>query len=159
MRIKIVEAGWEGFSDWMGPVKFTNGISDEDIADHVLMNISGSIRVVEYKDEGGGTQVGFAANAVNNRDTGAPVDPLVLRDVPFTEGTPEQPPAPEAAPETIYSYDDLAEIADLKGISGLREIGERLGVRARAINDLMAGILKVQDRNIKARKDAQRDKS
>lgn len=156
MRIKIVEPGWDGFSDWMGPVKFTDGISDEDVAEHVYMNIASSIRCIEYKDDETGTQIGFAVNGTH-RDIPAPVDPLVLRDVPFTEGTVIQP---VDDPTTyLYTFDELAEIADLKGIAGLREIGDRYGVRARAIQELMAGIIKAQDRAVKAKTDAARDKA
>ena len=148
MRIKITEPGWAGFSDKIGAVQFTDGISDEDVPEQVLHNIAASIRVVEYRGETAsgkerlGVQQGFAAAAVRNKDLPAPVE------APLAHASPNPPPAdPRLKPISTakYSFNDLAAVADAKGIKGLREIGNEFGVSGRAINELIQTILKKQE--------------
>ena len=151
MRIRIVEKGWETFSDMMGSVKFTNAVSDGDVPEHLLMNIAGSLRVIEYvppdsefPELTNGKQLGFAAIAVRNRHEHAPVDPVCQHGT-VKEGTPDSAAAPPPNAKG-YTEAELGAIADTKGISGLREIGDKLGVSARSITDIIAKILKAQDR-------------
>lgn len=56
-------------------------------------------------------------------------------DDDFVGGTAEEALTP------IYTETDLAEIAERKGIKGLREIAEPMGVRARSIGEMIAAIL------------------
>lgn len=161
MRIKIVEPGWDGFSDFMGSVKFTHGVSDEDVPEHMVNNIAASIKVVEYRGETAtgveklGGQLGFAAEAVRRKDDHAPVDRQLEAD------KPNAPPkvARTEVPKSVFTFEQLAAIADKGGIKGLREIGGKLGVNGRDINGLIASIIKRQDEIVKARKNAKRDQA
>jgi hypothetical protein len=147
MRIMIVEPGWAGFSDFMGSVKFENGVSVDDVPEHELMRIAASVRVREYRGETAsgkvklGEQQGFSANRVRITDQGAPTDKLAYPDKP---NPPPEVAVTKRAP--IYSFEDLAAIADKSGIKGLREVAAPLGIQARDINGLIAAILQHQER-------------
>lgn len=52
----------------------------------------------------------------------------------------------EKVPLKTWTKAELEAIADSKGIDGLRDVGEGLGVKHRSINGLMEGILKEQEK-------------
>lgn len=146
MRIKILEKGWEGFSDWMGPVQFRNGVSVGDVAEHDLFNISSSIKVVAMTDDGSeGARLGLAQVAVTNREFHAPQDRQLERGaVPGTAGETPRTRGTMGILPKFHTEDELGEVADQKGISGLREIATQWGVKGRAIHELMRAILRAQ---------------
>lgn len=146
MRIKIVEPGWETFSDKMGPVEFVNGVSVGHVADHDLMNIAASLRVVEYQEDGTtGLQQGFAAEAVRIKNLSVAPDRRIGIGGPDKEGT-STPIAPPAPATKYWTYEELAAIADAKGVSGVREVGTPLGATGRNPAEVIAKILKQQDK-------------
>ena len=51
---------------------------------------------------------------------------------------------PEAESNRVYTREDLAQIADAEGITGLRRIGDKINVRGRSIGELIDAILKYQ---------------
>lgn len=76
----------------------------------------------------------------------APVDPIGQDEkdldalINETGETDEIPPMPE----TVYERAELEKIADEKGIAGLREIADPMGVKDNSINGLIKEILQAQ---------------
>lgn len=123
MKIKITEAGFESYTGIFGTVDFLNGVSVSDVSQNELMLLSAIMRV-ESLD---GTQQGSNAQYVESYDQRV---------------TAEQVEALPAATEPVakkpkYTHDELAKIADEKGIEGLREIGNEFGVKAQSIAKLI----------------------
>lgn len=160
MKIKIIERGWETFSDVLGGVKFENGVSVDDVPEHLITRIGAVVRTEAVT----GGQVGAAQQLIDAKNMTppedvriaptppAPVTPeplpelvsdLVPKDPEVVEVAPELPevPAPKAH---IWTEAELADVADKKGIEGLREIADPMNVRARSIRELMTGILEKQ---------------
>lgn len=138
MQIKLTEKGFERYTGELGGVKFENGISEEGINQNQADNIAAAMRVEVIGEGVAGAQrlvveKARQADVIEARKRGQEGDKPKQAQVAQI-----QPPA------TIYSEEDLAKIADAKGISGLREIGEKLGVKGRAVKELMADILKAQ---------------
>jgi hypothetical protein len=65
----------------------------------------------------------------------------------LTSNDPDQtsiPPEPESEPEKVYSKEELEQIADDKGIAGLRAIADPLNVKDNSIAGLIKEIINAQ---------------
>jgi len=175
-KIKLTNPGMQGFTGYLGTVRFENGISVE-APSHAEMNRLAAITSVSALDDEGNEigQVGVGAVMAGSRKTPAPLLPTLERGEPeiySVEETPEPQvietagpvkseqdlvdeelsnlvETPESAdtetqPVRIYSQAELEEIADSKGISGLREIGNLLGVKDNSIQGLIKEIIAAQ---------------
>lgn len=138
MKLRLTQAGFENFTGQMGVVWFENGLSTTDVSPIDGIRISAAIGA-DWED-------GSAANVGDMY--------LNSMDVPAFVGMADKPSEPVAAPvaptevsnapHTAYTEAQLAQIADEKGIGGLREIADPLGVKATSIVGLIAAILKHQ---------------
>lgn len=141
-RIKITEPGWGGYTGWMGAVYFHDGVSVDLVAPIHMARVGALVRCEGLDDR---EQTGAGAVHANLPD----VEAQVREELPRAdesdlqaelEGKVEVTPTP-AAPATVYTAESLAAVADEKGIAGLREIAEPMGVKGRGINELIAEIL------------------
>lgn len=137
-KIKIVEPGFEGFTGNLFGIEFSNGISDRSVLPFEAARIGAAIRIVAALDGG---------------EEGAQLGPSqTLLDLSHVEMGLAQGPAapietvgvPEAESNRVYTREDLAQIADAEGITGLRRIGDKINVRGRSIGELIDAILKYQ---------------
>lgn len=131
MKIKIVESGWAGYTGYFGAVEFKDGVSVGDVSQAEINNLSANIRIQTIE----GDNVGVLKQYEESRNK------------PASAGATPTPAAEFVASllaPTSYTREQLEEIADQKGIAGLRAIGEQFGVRAKSISDLIDGILEAQ---------------
>lgn len=133
-RIKITQAGWATFSDYLCGVKFENGLSEDMVPPSVIAQI-GSIMSIEGADDM--VQVGMGSEVLANMSNTAPVE--VVAD-PGDAGAA----AAKSTAAEKYTRESLEEIADQKGIAGLRAIADSYGVKGRGIVELIGEILKAQ---------------
>lgn len=120
MKLKLVQQGYEGFTGLLGVTMFDNGVSVSDVPGREARTIGMSIKA-EWED---GTDPNPAQGLLDNMHS----EPVVAK-----ESAPVVP--------TIYTEEQLAEIADKDGIKGLRAIAEPLGIKGTSIKELMAEIL------------------
>ena len=133
-RLKITERGWENFSDYLAGVKFENGISVDPVAPAIANQLGSALRVEAIDDA---AQVGNAAVLKAMHKQRAEVVP--------PRGTPTEATTTTNKTETDkYTREQLEQIADEHGIAGLREIGEKYGIKGRGIVELINEILKAQ---------------
>jgi hypothetical protein len=141
MKLRLTQGGFENYTGQMGVVWFENGLSTTDVAPIDGIRISAAIGA-SWED---GTAANVGEMYLNHMDVPAFVG---MADAAPQEQAPTQqssaPDAPAAAPTTVYSEEELAKIADEKGIAGLRAIGDPLGAKGTAIVGLIAEILKKQ---------------
>jgi hypothetical protein len=138
-RLKIVEKGWETFSDYFGGFKFTNGLSDEAIPSADAQRLGSWIRFEGVDDE---AQVGEGVVQVALTDTKADVVIAAGDKEPETVSVEQ---AAEAAVEaTKYTVEELEALADQGGIAALRKIGDKIGVKGRGIPELIREIIQKQ---------------
>jgi hypothetical protein len=143
-KIKIVEKGWETFSDNIGGVDFVDGVSVREVTEYEIARIAGSIQVINLET---GKQLNDAATLSEN--IGTVLDPRpdasVITQKQFDQLNVNDAPAkPEVVGAKVYTNDELLKIADEKGINGLRDIGNTLSVKGRAIPELIENILAAQ---------------
>lgn len=132
-RIRITEKGWENFSSHFGGVEFVNGLSVEPVSPSV-MNHLGSIIRVEAVDSM--AQVGYAKVVKDSQNTGAAVQKELERTSENGQSKSKLE-KPTVVVTDRYSKVDLEAIADEKGITGLREIASKLGLKGRGIAELI----------------------
>lgn len=141
MKLRLTQAGFEHYTGQMGVVWFEDGLSTTDVSSIDAIRISAAIGA-DWED-------GSAANVgdmyLNSMDVPAHVG-MADRDIPapVTYSEVEQLAGQGTTVESSYTEEQLAKIADEKGIAGLREIGDKVGAKGTSIVGLIAGILKAQ---------------
>jgi hypothetical protein len=143
-KIKIIEKGWETFSDNMGGIEFKDGVSVEAVSEYEISRVASSIQVIDLET---GKQLNDAATLSENIGTVLEPRPdaSVITQKQFDQlnANPAET-KPEVVGAKVYTNDELLKIADEKGINGLRDIGNALGVKGRAIPELIENILAAQ---------------
>ena len=124
MKIKLVEPGWETFSDYLGFVLFKDGESVEDVSPAEAARLASIVRIETLE----GRNPSPAQMILDNWS-----GPMIV-------ATTDTADAAKAAPAKSWTQEELSAIADEKGIKGLREIGDDLGLKGAGIADLIAKI-------------------
>lgn len=150
LRIKLTQEGYETYTGQMGIIFFENGLSTEPVPFRDAARMA-AVMICEFED---GTSCNPAQRlletalqeADSTRDTiDAPVaeEPAVLPAVEaLVEIVMTKAVEKSAVPVRVYSRDELAAIADKKGISGLREIATPLGIKSNSITGLIEELVK-----------------
>ena len=125
MKVKITQSGWSGFSGLLGQVMFENGISVEDIGKGDAAFLAGILQVEEV---GTGHNPSDTQRIVDQYANAAAVEKVVVE-------------APAPVEFESYSKEQLEQIADAKGIKGLREIADPLAIKGLSIAELIEKIL------------------
>lgn len=132
MKLKLVES-LVGYTGYMGSVEFVDGVSVRDVS-MVESNIIAALTPVNWIKDG--KDIGRAEMVSVAFDEAAPV-------IASAKSVPSAEPAPVV--KTLkYDRAELEEIADRKGLSGLRAIGNEYGVKAKSIPALIDSILDAQ---------------
>jgi hypothetical protein len=143
-RIRIVQPGWETYTGPFGSITFDQGVSTHLVDPVSIDRIAAEMHVIDAdsKDKLGAqermihikTQRLDAIDRLDRVPEGVVVDPVVkVEKIEPTLG------------EKIWTVNDLEAVADDTGIRGLREIGDPMGAKGRAIPELIGNILRVQD--------------
>lgn len=125
MKIKIVEPGWETFSDHLGFVLFKDGVSVEDVSPAEAARLASIVRIETLE----GRNPSPAQMILDNWS-----GPMIV-------ATTDTADAAMAASAVSWTQEELSAIADEKGIKGLREIGDALGVKGTGISDMISKIV------------------
>ena len=137
MKIRIDSQGYENFTGFMGVVQFNDGVSEE-ISAAEAKRLGALVSVIDV-ETGKGVGPQYDYDAVYN--VPAPVEvALTQSDAVAEAGDPD---VEEVAPAK-FTQEDLEQIADAKGINGLREVADAFGVKATSIAKLIEGILAAQ---------------
>lgn len=129
MKIKLVEPGWETFSEYLGFTLFKDGESVEDVSSAEAARLASIVRIetLEGRDPS-------PAQMILDNWSG----PM---SVATTDTADAAKAASPAAPAKSWTKQELSAIADEKGIRGLREIGDDLGLKGTGIADLIVKIV------------------
>lgn len=126
MKIKIVEPGWETFSEYLGFTLFKDGESVEDVSPAEAARLASIVRIETLE----GRNPSPAQMILDNWS-----GPMIVATTDTADA------ASPAAPVKSWTQEELSAIADEKGIKGLREIGDDLGLKGTGIADLIAKIV------------------
>ena len=125
MQVKLTQPGWEGFCGHLGQVLFENGVSVEDIGRGDAAFLAGILQIEEV---GTGRNPSETQRIVDQYPNAAVVEKVAV-----------EVPAPVEFES--YSKEQLEQIADAKGIKGLREIADSLAIKGQSITELIEKIL------------------
>ena len=129
MKIKLVEPGWETFSDYLGFVLFKDGESVEDVSPAEAARLASIVRIETLE----GRNPSPAQMILDNWS-----GPMIVATTDTADAVKAASPA---APTKSWTQEELSAIADEKGIKGLREIGDALGVKGTGISDMISKIV------------------
>lgn len=142
MKIRMIEAGYKGFTGMFGTVEFKDGVSVNDVSDadaRFFASIIGIENVEDGKDPGSNAQF---QNSLTLSAVSVTL-PTRAQTAKRDEKVEEKPKVDEPIAGT-YTKAQLEEIADKGGIAGLREIADPLGVKGTSIAKLIDAILMKQ---------------
>ena len=151
-RIKIVEPGWENYTSEFCGVEFVDGVSVSSVPRHQADRVGGLLKVVEIEGAEEGAPVGQASRMVGGLTMAAPlVDGMRQPTAEEIEAERKELAArSKSRPASVfYTREALEEIADHKGLKGLREVAEPWNVRDRSIPSLITEILAAQEKYMK----------
>ncbi|CAG9228836.1 hypothetical protein [Burkholderia vietnamiensis] len=124
MKIRMVQAGYEKFTGLFGGVQFEDGESAHEVDERTAARLANIVRI-------------------EREDGSNPSASQLVLDIQSRPMAVAQTGAPTAEP-IKYSQGFLEQVASERGIKGLREIGDTLGVKATGIADLIRLILEKQ---------------
>lgn len=162
MRIVLKTPGFEGYTGPIGSIMFKDGKSEEPVSHREAIRVGSAFHVV-FED---GREVSAAAEVIEfstremtvQKETprkGTTVEKESEPEELDSEPEVEKEPEPEAAleepvpavseePVQLYTREQLEAVADAKGISGLREIGNEHNVRANSIEAMIERLLQIK---------------
>jgi hypothetical protein len=168
MIVQITAPGWEGFTGSLGfEAVFEDGVSVVELTPRQVSRIGSSLTIIDVAT---GLQVGPAADLANMRlEKFEVLAPTPRQDVIDQEEKTEKErlfkeagdrakvdaealvtaqAKAEASVESvvIYTRVELEAIGSNDGIQGLRDIAQPLGVKARAISEMISEILSAQSK-------------
>jgi hypothetical protein len=141
MKLRLTAPGWESYTGQMGVIFFEDGLSVSDVLPVDAVRVAGVIGA-EWED---GSAANVSQMYLDNMHTEAKTD--AEQRVVDTADAPKTAD-PDAAKEkaellgVTYTEEQLAEIADKQGISGLRDIAGPLGIKSNSISGLIEAIIK-----------------
>ena len=144
--VKINEPGFDQFNGDIGGTMFENGVSVESVGERDVQRLSASMRIETLE----GKQLGIAARLVENACIPASLElesTVTADGVQDNEGliVGEEPDASNVnEAQEGYTRSELEQIADEKGIAGLRGIAAPMNVKGVSILALIDGILRKQ---------------
>lgn len=138
-KVRLLQAGYEDFTGQLGRNHFEGGVSVEPLLP-IHAHFIGAAMDAEYED---GTPINPALSyAISMAATPQEAE---ARAQEKADDLAAADAAAVGAIKAVYTREQLEEIADKRGIKGLREIGDELGVKANSVTALIDDILKAQE--------------
>lgn len=141
MKLRLTAPGWETYTGQMGVINFVDGVSEKDVLPIDAVRVAGVIGA-EWED---GSPANVGQLYLDNMHTEAKTDEESRQandpNVPKTID-PDEAKSKTELLGVSYTEAELAKVADEKGIAGLREIAEPLGIKGNSIAGLIAAIFK-----------------
>jgi len=140
-RLRIEQAGWAGYTGHFGTVLFQDGVSVDAVTWQEQQRLGGLIMVVSAEENEIDHQVGPSAELVRGRD--------LVHSEAMVAGTDTAVTTPDGSTKLsgeLLSREELEDIADRKGIAGLRDVAKAWNVKGRSVSELIGDIVEAQDR-------------
>lgn len=131
MKLKLLQAGYENMTGYLGMTMFENGLSVADVPLREARNLGMAIKV-QYED---GTNPNPAQNLLESMN-----DEAGKVEAPLADSETKSPRGGALA----YTQESLEAIADKDGIKGLRAVAEKFNVKGSSIAELIREILAAQ---------------
>ncbi len=148
VKVFLKQPGYEVFNGHMRGHIFKDGVSVDEIPARDAVRIGAGI----YAEDENGVQISpttfvFAANLnntsapmLNEAESQENAADITNPDITLSSGTSTV----QATNFTEMTRAELESIADVQGINGLREMGEKFGVKGKAVSELIDKIMAAQ---------------
>ncbi|PZR92257.1 MAG: hypothetical protein DI537_13805 [Stutzerimonas stutzeri] len=146
--LKVASPNRLGYTGVLGRVMFKDGVSTEMVPQMIRDRMAAAMPFIEIDADGNEEPAGTLhrmRGGVTQRMLPSALERQSEADKEREKAADELRRFPTSKLETLES---LQEIADKKGIAGVREIADRWGVKHRSINALIAMILDEQKKAI-----------
>lgn len=146
-HIKLIQSGFENYTGHLAGYEFIDGVSEDNLPKRHADRISAVMRVEAIDDE---NYKGPTGDMID-KSTPAPVQEPSPRQTDEDkekekEQDAEKTPKIENPPfGKVYTLEELNEIADEKGMKGLREIADPAGVKNTSIAGLIREMMEFQE--------------
>jgi hypothetical protein len=139
-HIKLLDPNYAEFTDYLGVVKFTNGVSDEPVPNHLVNQMIAIGYAISYTDSD--IQIGlYDLKHDTEHPALTPSIPTLAEIQESAEVVPEEAKTETPTSGSGYTLEQLEAIADSQGIKGLRDIADPLEVKGKSVEALIEGIL------------------
>lgn len=130
MQIKILQAGWEKFSGEFGGVFFEDGVSVSEVTTVQARRLANQVQIETL-------------DGVNPSSSQAALDEQTIpMDAQMGSGAESAISGPMGS--KTWSQAELEALAESKGIAGIREISDPMGIKSNSVTKLIALILDKQ---------------
>ena len=137
-KIRLLEKQFVGYTGILCGVQFENGVSVSELPFIDQQRICASMRAETVE----GNNVSPSASYSQRNALSA--NKIVEPSAPKIESLQRDKREPEKGSMQRFTREELESIADCEGIAGLRQIGNKIGVKAKGIGEMIEGILKAQ---------------
>lgn len=142
-KVRIDEPGWDSYSDYLGAVKFENGVSERELTEREVIMIGANVKIVRIDND---EQVGLTVIMANTDHLSAEVTPPLQRADQEEAVELLYDALPPEEVNDLYTEEQLLEIAEKGGMKAIRKIGDEFGVKGVQINGLIKEILEAQSK-------------
>ena len=129
-KVKLLESTFIGYTGILCGIQFEDGISVKEVPFVDQQRICASMRAETIEGQ-------FSERHNVSLEDVLANEPKAPDVAPMQRGVVE-PEVPK------FTREELESLADEQGISGLRVVGNRLGVKAKGIVEMIDGIMKAQ---------------
>ncbi|OWZ90355.1 hypothetical protein B9J07_27590 [Sinorhizobium sp. LM21] len=151
-KLKVVTTRMAGYTGVLGPVRFTDGVSDEYLPRHIRDRMAASMEFLEIDQDGNEEPAGAQNRLLREYKERAPQVPDLKRQTAAEKAAEiASNQVVNAKVPAIETRESLEAIAEKSGIKGLREIGNKWSVKHRSIPTLIEMILDAQEKAVSKR--------
>lgn len=151
-KLKVATSRMAGYTGVLGPVRFTDGVSDEFLPRHIRDRMAASMEFLEVDADGNEMPAGAQYRLIRESAERAPsLEPLKRQSAEEKAAEVAANQVVVAKTPVIETRASLEAIAEKSGIKGLREIGKKWAVKHRSIPVLIDMILDAQEKAVAKR--------
>lgn len=138
MKVRLTQKGYENLDGQIGSMFFKGGLTKDNVHPRDAVRMAATM-ACEWED---GSAINPAQVLLDTMNVSAPVVKKIEPEAPELPAAPKAPEVPKV-PKATFTEEQLAKIADEKGIAGLREIAAPLGIKSNSIQGLIAAITEI----------------
>ena len=136
-KLRLLESTFAGYTGVLCGVEFVEGVSTKELPFVDQQRICASMRAETIEGRNVSASGQFSERHDISLEDAIKTEAKAPKIVPMERG--------EATPNLQkFTRAELESLADAEGIAGLRLIGNPLGVKAKAIGEMIDGIVKAQ---------------
>jgi hypothetical protein len=148
MKLKVATDRMKGYTGVLGPVRFTDGVSDEYLPRHIRDRMAAAMPFLEVDQNGNEQPAGAQNRSLREAGVQLSVGPLKRQSEADKSAEVATNAILVAKVPVVMTKEELEAVAEKDGIKGLREIGKKWAVKHRNISVLIDMILDAQDKAV-----------